>query len=362
MQSFPALVPGVGLPEHVSARRATVHDVARKAGVSLATVDRVLNGRPGVRPETAGKVLDAIRELDFSRDVSASLLARARDISMLFLIPGGGNEFMANLAATIAAEARAASAQRLHLAAETVLPLDAADLVRHLDGLDAASCDCVAVVGSEDPSVVAAVDAAARRGITVLTLVSDLPGSRRKAFIGIDNIAAGRTAASLLGRFAPAGGKIGVIAGSLGLRDHRERLEGFSAVIGAEFPEVSIVGPLEGHDSGRETERLVAQLLAEHPDLSGLYNLGAGNEGLTAALAASAHGRRVRVVAHELTASTIAGLRNGAVDVVLDQNPMGEIRAAIAAARTWVFGQETHADRGVDKPIEIGIFLRDNLS
>jgi LacI family transcriptional regulator len=105
----------------------------------------------------------------------------------------------------------------------------------------------------------------------------------------------------------------------------------------------------------------VAQLLAEHPDLSGLYNLGAGNEGLTAALAASAHGRRVRVVAHELTASTIAGLRNGAVDVVLDQNPMGEIRASIAAARTWVFGQETHADRGVDKPIEIGIFLRDNL-
>jgi LacI family transcriptional regulator len=52
-------------------RRATVHDVARAAGVSLATVDRVLNGRPGVRPQTAEKVDAAIRELDFRRDLSA---------------------------------------------------------------------------------------------------------------------------------------------------------------------------------------------------------------------------------------------------------------------------------------------------
>ena len=67
-------------------RRATVHDVARKAGVSLATVDRVLNARPGVRVETAEKVAEAIRVLDFRRDVSASLLARARDLSVTFLI------------------------------------------------------------------------------------------------------------------------------------------------------------------------------------------------------------------------------------------------------------------------------------
>ena len=48
-----------------------------------------------------------------------------------------------------------------------------------------------------------AVDAATRRGIAVMTLVSDLPGSARRQFIGIDNVAAGRTAASLLGRFCP---------------------------------------------------------------------------------------------------------------------------------------------------------------
>jgi LacI family transcriptional regulator len=349
------------LHENLPARRATVHDVARKAGVSLATVDRVLNGRPGVRAETADKVVAAIAALDFSRDLSASLLARARDINMLFLIPGGGNEFMANLVAAIAGEARALSAQRLHLAIETIKPLDAVGLAARLGALDPKSCDCVAIVATEDAAVVAAVDAAARRGITVLTLVSDLPGSRRRAFIGINNIAAGRTAAALLGRFAPAGGSIGVIAGSLGLRDHRERLEGFTAVMQAEFPRLAVIGPLEGHDAPDETARLVTRLIAEHNDLCGLYNLGAGNDGLIAALAESGRAAGIRVVAHELTAATRAGLESGAIDVVLDQNPAGEIRAAIAAARDLVFAAGTRQQPAFDKPIEIGIFLRDNL-
>jgi len=350
------------LHDNLTTRRATVHDVARKAGVSLATVDRVLNGRPGVRPETAEKVLDAIRDLDFSRDLSASLLARARDIRMLFLIPGGGNEFMANLALGVAAEARAVSAQRLHLSVEPVRPLDPQDLAARLATLDPAGCDCVAVVATEHPAVTAAVEAASRRGIAVITLVSDLPGSHRRAFIGIDNVAAGRTAAALLGRFAPRGGKLAVIAGSLGLRDHRQRLDGFSAVIAAEFAGLSVIGPLEGHDDSAETEALAAKLLREHPDLSGLYNLGAGNRGLIAALAASGRAAAVRVIAHELTAPTVAGLRSGAIDVVLDQNPAGEIRAAVAAARALVFDPESRAGAAADKPIEIGIFLRDNLA
>ena len=82
-------------------RRATVHDVAREAGVSLATVDRVLNGRPGVRPVTAQKVQTAIAALDFRRDLSASLLARSRELHLRFLIPDGSNEFMEILGAAI---------------------------------------------------------------------------------------------------------------------------------------------------------------------------------------------------------------------------------------------------------------------
>ena len=339
-------------------RRATVHDVARAAGVSLATVDRVLNGRPGVRAATVEKVEAAIAAIGFQRDLSASLLARARDLSVVFIIPDGSNEFMASLADAVTRRAGQALTDRMHIATRRLPALDADALAQCLDGLDARVTDCAVIVGGEEPSVLAAVDSATRRGIVVMTLVSDLPGTQRRHFIGIDNVAAGRTAASLLGRFLPQGGKVAVIAGSLHLRDHSERLEGFRSALQAEFPALDLIGPSEGHDERSETEAIVAQVLARHPDLAGLYNLGAGNAGLVAAIEGARSSKPPRVIAHELTESTRRGLRSGAIDVVLDQNPDGEIREAIAAARTLALGGN---GTPISDPIEIGIFLRDNL-
>ncbi|HTM78143.1 MAG TPA: LacI family DNA-binding transcriptional regulator [Devosia sp.] len=339
-------------------RRATVHDVARTAGVSLATVDRVLNGRAGVSSVTTAKVETAIATLGFQRDLSASLLARARDLRVVFFIPDSSNEFMAGLADAVARRADQTAADRLQLTTIRLRALDAGALAQSLDCLDPHDCDCAVIVAAQDSSVLAAVDAATRRGIVVMTLVSDLPGSTRRHFIGIDNAAAGRTAASLMGRFCPQGGKVALIAGSLHLHDHRDRLEGFRAAIAAEFPAIALVGPIEGHDERGQTEALVGQLLAEHADLAGIYNLGAGNAGLVAALDGSSRSGKIRVIAHELTAPTRHGLQTGAIDVVLDQNPDGEISAAIAAARSLALGANGTAK--IDA-IEIGIFLRDNL-
>jgi LacI family transcriptional regulator len=345
------------LDDVIEPKRATVHDVARTAGVSLATVDRVLNARPGVRPETQEKVESAIRALDFRRDLSASLLARDRDLRLTFLIPDGGNAFMESLAAAIARRVRQTRNERLTLNTVQYHALDPGALAGRLDGLGGSQVDCAVVVAPDDPAVTRAIDAAMRRGLPVITLVSDLPGSARRHFIGIDNQAAGRSAASLLGRFCTAG-EVGIIAGSLGLRDHRERFEGFSGVLGREFPGLAIVGPLEGFDDDAATEAAALELLRSHPQLAGIYNLGAGNTGLVAALRKAHRAGKVRVVAHELTDTTRDALRAGTLDVVLDQNPDGEIRAAIAAARQVALSPEAEIH---SEAIEIGIFLRDNL-
>ncbi|KKB76300.1 hypothetical protein VW29_20755 [Devosia limi DSM 17137] len=344
--------------EIATRRRATVHDVARTAGVSLATVDRVLNARAGVRAATIERVEAAIAELGFQRDLSASLLARARDLRVTFIIPEGSNEFMASLAQAVANRAGPALADRLHLDIIRIKALDAMALAHCLDSLQPSACDCAVIVAGEDPSVLVAVDAATRRGILVVTLVSDLPGSSRRAFIGIDNTAAGRTSASLMGRFCTGHGKVGVIAGSLHLRDHRDRLEGFRQVIAAEFADIEIIGPIEGHDEHAETAAQVTTLLAQHPDLAGIYNLGAGNAGLVSALTASGRAGTIRVIAHELSEPTRRGLLSGVIDVAIDQNPDGEIRAAIGAARALALDSSAAAPI---EPIEIGIFLRDNL-
>jgi len=339
-------------------KRATVHDLARQAGVSLATVDRVLNRRPGVRPATVEKVEKAIAALDFHRDITASLLARSRDIRVEVIMPAGENRFMARLARAFADEAGRRSAERMSIAVSRLRALDGATMARAIAGLDPESCDCAIVVAADTAAVREAVGVASAARIAVLTLVSDLPGSARRLFVGIDNLAAGRTAASLMGRFCPEGGKIGLVAGSLDLRDHRQRYEGFVEVARREFPSLHLVGPVEGNDEAAGTAAAVSSLIADHPDLIGLYCMGAGNAGLVSALHETGRAGRLRVIGHEVTDVSARALRDGTFDVLIDQNPEGEARAALDAARAIVLGPGAAP---ADISIEIGIFLRDNL-
>lgn len=337
----------------MTGKRATVHDLARAAGVSLATIDRVLNGRPGVRSATVARVEQAIAEIGFARDLSASLMARGRDLRLVFLIPQGRNPFMDQLAAAVVARRPAAHAERVALDVTRLPALDADALARAIDRLAPAQCDAAVVVATSAPAVEAAIAKAQERGIPVLTLVSDLPEAPRRAFIGVDNLAAGRSAASLLGRFCRTG-TIGVIAGSLALRDHRLRAQGFAAVLADEYPGIDLLGPFEAHDDPGETEALAERLLGGQRPLAGLYNLGAGNAGLIAALRRASH--RPSTIVHELTPDTRAALADGVIDVVIDQNPEGEVRAAIETARALIAGKPAPST-----PIGMAIFLRDNL-
>ena len=72
----------------------TLKDIAREAGVSVATIDRVLHGRSGVRADTARRVREAIARHDFRPSIAAAELARGRAMKFAFVMPTGSNIFM----------------------------------------------------------------------------------------------------------------------------------------------------------------------------------------------------------------------------------------------------------------------------
>lgn len=82
-----ALAGGVAVPGEAgrTGGRPTMKDVASRAGVALKTVSRVVNREPGVTPETAGRVLGAIKELGFRRNESARLLRTGRTATLGFI-------------------------------------------------------------------------------------------------------------------------------------------------------------------------------------------------------------------------------------------------------------------------------------
>jgi DNA-binding LacI/PurR family transcriptional regulator len=89
-------------------KQPTISDVAQKAGVSIATVSRVINGITPVATETAQRVQDAIRELSFVPRAAARVLASRRTETLGLLLPEIGGAFFSPLLRGIEAEAQVA--------------------------------------------------------------------------------------------------------------------------------------------------------------------------------------------------------------------------------------------------------------
>jgi LacI family transcriptional regulator len=338
--------------------RASLIDVAREAGVSPATVDRVLNGRAGVRARTAERVSEAAHRLGYRPDPAAARLARGRVARLAFVLQAGTNSFVGMLAQQIGALNVWLAEQRARAEVQTADVFSPEALAQHLAGLHG-RFDAVVVMALDHPLVRAAIDDLVAAGTAVVTLVSDVPGSRRLHYVGIDNVAAGRTAGTLLGRFIGArDGSVGVVLGGHALRDHAERLLGFRQVLGSEYPALKVLDPIEGQDRSDRTEPLVARLLKRERGLAGLYSIGAGNRGIQAALEASGRAEEIIWVCHELTPHARRALLDGTADAVINQDAGHEVRSACRVALAAVHGERVIADQ---ERIRIDIFVKDNL-
>src|SRR5690606_383129 len=146
-----------------------------------ATVDRVLNGREGVRRQTRDHVLAIARKLGHGAELGQTQSTAMR---LDFVLPAGDNSFMSLLRQHLLDEAqcRPDIQARLHL----VEGFNAEKLASQLYQLQS-NTDAVGVVGLDDPQVRDAIAALQVSGIPVCTLVSDIPTSSRMGYVGIDN-------------------------------------------------------------------------------------------------------------------------------------------------------------------------------
>ena len=335
-----------------------MNDIASVAGVSLATVDRVLNQRPGVRAVTVERVHKAIKELGYVRDTAAANLARGRLYSITFILPKTRNQFVAALRQQIDAQAEKLAVERTEINTLTADPFDPQEFVRILDALDPNRTDGIALFAPETPSVRDAVRRAHERGIAVAALVSDLPTTPRAHFVGIDNVAAGRTAARLMGRFIHGPGKVLVVADSRLSREHLERRQGFDALAHEDFPSLEVLPSIEGHEDSALIASMLKHAFETNPDILGIYATSSIDAGILDFLRESRRASQIVVITHELTALSRTGLEDGTVDAVISQDAGHLIRSATRRLRAT-------ADKApfneTQERIRIDIYLKDNL-
>lgn len=336
------------------AGKTTLIEIAQAAGVSLSTVDRVVNRRGGVSSAAEARVLEWASRLDLDRRIFRRHL---RSLRVAVMMQSPRNPFYKGLRAAFLG----INSNRTHLGIQFFFHyIDVNDIAATAGQFRevARSYDALIVTCPDDARLADALQVISRR-VPVVTLVTDVPNSGRIAYVGPDNRQMGRVAGELMGRFlGQSGGDVVIVLGMQRMSGHEEREMGFRSVLRERFPVCTIVASLESGEDQERAGDVVYRALRRHADVRGLYNVSAGNLAIAKAIESLGLEHKIIIVTHEITPERRQLLRDGILDVVIDQNPKLEAQRVLDVLGRH-FKRADH-DLHFENYTPFDIFIREN--
>lgn len=298
--------------------RPTIRELARAAGVSTSTVNRVLAGSDKVREPTMQRVLDAARDIGFygvGTIRSRVEAARTRD-RFVVLLQQQGRQFYETLAAHLRSAAQLRADRDIELVIEFMNDLSPEHVAERMLSLGR-SADALAVTTAEHPIVSAMIDQLADAGTPVLPLVSPLTAQTRIGYVGLDSWKVGRTVGWFFENICQHPGKIGVLVGNHRYLNQDMQESGFRSYLREHGGGFTVLEPLPTFESTAIAREMTERLLTDHSDMVGLFVCGGGISGALAALRGTGRAGSLKVIGYDLMESTRNGLLDGTLSVVL---------------------------------------------
>ena len=302
------------------AKRQGLVDLAAAAGVSLATVDRALNGREAVSATTRALILEAARRIGHPALVRLTgQVSRAGgpELRLGVVLHKQGQDFYKAFAETLHRTLGQIPGLRARLVLEfagSQSPSDMARLMRSMAG----RCDVLAATAVNHPEVTAAVEDLREGGLRVVALLSDFAPGLRAGYLGLDNLKIGRIAGWVTALSAREPGKVLLFVGGHRWHGHELREAGFRAYLREMAPHLQVMDTVINLETRHLTHDTALSALRRHADLRGIYVAGGGMEGAIAALRATRKPGGVAMVVPALTPESRAGLADGFITLVTD--------------------------------------------
>ena len=341
-------------------KRPTIADLAKSSGVSVATIDRVLNDRLPVREETARRVYEAANAIGYH---AAGLIKQRmqQDLPQYrlgFILQRPNQAFYQAFARELELAVNAASNFRGVAQVEFLESQVPSEVATRLSDVGA-RCNAIAMVAVDHPTVTAAVAELKEKGVPVFSLLSDFASGVRESYVGLNNRKAGRTAAWIIAKTSKRPGKVVVFVGSHRFHGQEMREIGFRSYFREYAPEFELVETMVNLEARRIAHEATLDLLQRFPDLAGFYVAGGGMEGAIAALRDENMAGRTTVVCNELTPESRAALADNIVTAV--------IATPIARLSRELVAEMAHAieSRGAGTPGQIflpfDLYISENI-
>lgn len=300
--------------------RPTISDLANAAGVSVSTVNRLLHGSSSVRQDTIDQILKAAEEIGFYG--LGTIRDRRRDAlphyKLGFLLQQSHRPLYRLWAEGIVAAAR----QRPDCVIEPAVVFEddlspeavSSNLLKM-----GQTCAAIAVVTADHPLISQAIDELRRKGVPVITYISDLSAASRAGFVGTDSWKRGRTAAWFISQTVRGSGKVAPLIGSNRYQCQDVSDASFRSYMRENAPEYHVTETLLTHEEPDKAYAIVRELIASEPSLKGIFVNGGGISGVLRALRElpGERQREIRLVCSDIGPETRKGLSEGLITASL---------------------------------------------
>lgn len=351
--------------------RATVKEIARLAGVSIGTVDRVLHDRGEVSAATKAKIHAIIAALGYEPNILARQLARNRVYTFRAILPRADQDsgYWSLCLAGIRRAERDLAPYGTRLRVDEFDRYDRAAYRSLLKDIVVDPCDglLIAPVLPDDlvPVLGRLGDAGVGRAggrVPYVFFDCDAEGANPVAAIGQDALRAGYLAGRMMSLLAKGPGPLVAVSAHAGDRHIRLRIEGFEtffrdAALGAGARTVMVTECPE-LENAEDCQRALGKIVRAHADVAGVLVANASGHIVGEWLGTRGSKESCAVVSWDLVPANARALREGKIDCIVSQRPAEQAREGLERLFKAVVRGEADASPA---SIPLELYFKENL-
>lgn len=329
-------------------KRATIKDVALAANISIGTVDRVMHNRGGVSKKTEEKIKQIAKDLDyFPSTVAQALVSKKNTIKIAVIYPDAEPHFWNQVEKGIRDFEKSYCFFGVELSiykTSNYVTKEQIDILKELKNSDISG---VVTIPYNSYKIDPYIDDLVNMGVKVNTFVSDAPNSKRSTYTGLEDVAAGKLAANLMGLYLGGKGKIAVVGVHRDVLCIENRIMGFLASIHKDFPEIELLRIFNTRVLSDAKEQLYIEEISEltnhvldsNPILNGIYVTNSMTEHVAQIVKQRGQGDDIKIIGHELSYDINQLIREAVIDASIYQNPRSVVYEALKTTYEQITGK-----------------------
>lgn len=319
----------------------TIKEIAQLCGVSRGTVDRVLNKRGRVKPETEALIMRTIQSRGYTKNIVGRALTVKRTAPVIgVILCSEGNPFFDDVIAGL----RRAEAEIADYGVTLILrTMRGYEVYKQLALIDETweQLSVLIIQPINDVRIEERLLVLKQAGVSIITVNTDIAEKCRSCYVGSDYETGGATAAGLMRLVTGGKAKLGVISGVNTLMGHVLRQRGFESHLKKLCPDMPVIDRDSGQDDPQRVYEAAQRLLSRQPELDAIFVVAAGAYDVCRAIEDSGRAQTMRVVAYDDVPTTREMLKRGIIRAVVCQQPQEQGYRAVRVAFDMILSGES---------------------